>query len=163
MTQPAMTAAERGRIGDWFNFFKDQGGRTIPVGKGSPYENGFANGLGLRQGYRSVIENKDIAGSWFARTDTAAHERFHSVIGQHLPSIWDVGDLTVGGVPVGAPIKYLEEVGAYGVGHAAAFRFHAIPFAPLEAFGSLNTASERWVAAGALVGGGAAVYYYNTQ
>jgi hypothetical protein len=117
----------------------------------------MANRLGLRQGYTSQIQNYDLGGSWFARTDTAAHEGLHSLIGQHLPSVWDAGSLTIGRFPIGAPVKYVEEVAAYGVGHTAAFRFHALPFAPLEAFGSLN-AAERWVAGGSLLGGGTALY-----
>lgn len=52
--------------------------------------------------------------------------------------ITDLGDARVARIPVGAPIKYLEEVFAYALGHGAAGRIHGIPFAPLEAFGSLE-------------------------
>jgi large repetitive protein len=96
--------------------------------------------LGLSQGYTSRVLNSDVlaGSSWFARTDTAAHEGFHVLVGQYLPSVWDAGDFSLAGVPLGAPIKYLEETAAYAIGHGASLRFFAVPLAPLEAFGSLS-------------------------
>jgi hypothetical protein len=94
--------------------------------------------LGLRQGYATVVSNFDKAGTWFARTDTAIHEGFHSLVGRYLPSMWRLGDLRLGRIPIGAPIKYLEETAAYALGHVGALRVHALPLAPLEAFGSIS-------------------------
>ena len=128
------------KAGDWLRFWSDKGGMTIPTGMGAPYTGRLAglNRLGLRQGISTVIRNLDAGGSWFARVDTAAHEGFHALVGRYLPSIWRAGAFKIGGLPVGAPVKYLHEVAAYAVGHAGALRFHAIPFVPLEAFGSLS-------------------------
>jgi hypothetical protein len=127
----------------WFNFLADQGGETVATGYGAAYVGNlaWANRLGLRQGYSTTIRNFDSAGSWFARTDTAVHEGFHALVGKHLPSVWKAGDATLFKIPVGAPIKYVEEVFAYADGHGGALRLHGIPFAPIEAFGSL-TAGE---------------------
>jgi large repetitive protein len=84
------------------------------------------------------VRNFDAGGSWFARMDTAVHEGFHALVGKHLPSVWKAGDATLFKIPVGAPIKYVEEVFAYAVGRGGALQFHGIPFAPIEAFGSLS-------------------------
>ena len=70
---------------------------------------------------------------WFAKTDTGAHEAFHAWVGRNLPSVWKVGNTTIG-----APVLYAEEAVAYAIGHAAALRPHAIPFAILEAFRSMT-------------------------
>lgn len=103
----------------WFNFLADQGGETVPTGYGAAYGGklSWANRLGLRQGYSTTIRNFDSAGSWFARTDTAVHEGFHAIVAKHLPSVWKAGDTTLFKIPVGAPIKYVEEVFAYAAGH----------------------------------------------
>jgi hypothetical protein len=49
-----------------------------------------------------------------------------------------LGQLRIGSIPVGAPIKYLEEVVGYTIGHIAAFRPHAIPTVPIQALRSLD-------------------------
>jgi hypothetical protein len=154
----------RRSVGDWWRFRADLGGETVPMGFGAPYTGSLAplNRLGLREGYSTVVHNFDAAGSWFARTDTAVHEGFHALVAQHLPSVWRMGDLTIGRLPIGAPIKYVEEVLAYGIGHAGSFRIHAIPFAPLEAFGSLSRAEALTTVAFAAAGYGA-YSYYNRQ
>lgn len=54
----------------------------------------------------------------------------------------------------GFPVLWAEETIAYSVGHGAALRLHAIPFAPLEAFGSLNPA-QRWTTGVTLPGAAA--------
>jgi hypothetical protein len=136
---PVTGAQSRAKSG-WINFWDDVGGETIPIDYGAKYTGklSWADRLGLKQGYSTVVRNDDVSGSWFARMDTAVHEGFHALVGKHLPSVWDAGDATFLTIPVGAPIKYVEEVFAYAVGHGSAFRFHAIPLAPIEAFGSLS-------------------------
>ena len=143
LEQGARNAANSAGRQKWFNFLADQGGETVATGYRAAYVGNlaWANRLGLRQGYSTTIRNFDSAGSWFARTDTAVHEGFHALVGKHLPSVWKAGDATLFKIPVGAPIKYVEEVFAYAAGHGAALRLHGIPFAPIEAFGSL-TAGE---------------------
>lgn len=135
----APNTAARAKSG-WLNFRGDLGGATLATGYGAKYGGklSWANRLGLRQGYSTTVRNFDAGGSWFARMDTAVHEGFHALVGKHLPSVWKAGDATLFKVPVGAPIKYVEEVFAYAAGHGGAFRFHGIPFAPIEAFGSLS-------------------------
>jgi hypothetical protein len=131
--------AGRTRSG-WFNFWADKGGVTEAIGYGAEYSGrlAWANSLGLRQGFQTAVRNFDNAGSWFSRMDTAVHEGFHALVGRHLPTVWRVGDAKLFGVPIGAPVKYSEEVLAYGLGHGGALRFHGIPFAPIEAFASLS-------------------------
>ncbi len=128
----------------FFSFWDDIGGRTTQVSSGAPYTGklSWLNRLGLRQGISTKITNLDKAGSWFARTDTAFHEGFHALVGKHLPSVWRLGNLRLGRIPIGAPVKYLHEVGAYAIGHAGALRIHGVPFAPLEAFQSLTFAES---------------------
>ena len=134
-----LEGANRAKSG-WFNFRGDLGGETIAAGYGEKYTGIFSwvNRLGLRQGFSTTVRNFDAGGSWFAKIDTAVHEGFHALVGKHLPTVWKAGDATLFRIPVGAPIKYVEEVFAYAIGHGGALRFHGIPFAPLEAFGSLS-------------------------
>jgi hypothetical protein len=137
-----VNAATRGKSSGWFDFWADRGGVTEAVSYGSKYGGNlhWANKLGLRQGYETVVKNFDAAGTWFARTDTAVHEGFHALVGRHFPTIWKLGDSKLLGVPIGAPVKYMEEVLAYGLGRGASLRLHGVPLAPLEAFGSLSRA-----------------------
>ncbi|WP_339748326.1 hypothetical protein, partial [uncultured Rubinisphaera sp.] len=145
----------------WLNFWGDLGGETIPIRNvGDNYTGNleWLNKLGLRQGYSTHIINDDIGGSWFAKMDTQAHEGFHAVVARHLPSVWDICDARFMSIPVGAPVKYLEEVIAYSIGHGAALRFHGIPFSPIEAFGSLTRSEGIYTAMFGL--GGYGVYEY---
>lgn len=136
-------------------FRKDLGGVTEAVGEGAEYTGKLAplNKLGLRRGIQTEVTNLDEAGSWFARTDTAAHEGLHKWIAEHLPSVWRAGEASIGPVPIGAPIKYAEEFLAYNVGHGAALRVHGLGVAPVfEALGSLS-ARERVFVEALMVGG----------
>lgn len=146
----------------WFNFLADRGGETVPTGYGATYGGNlsWANRLGLRQGYSTTIRNFDSGGSWFARTDTAVHEGVHALVAKHLPSVWNAGDATLFKIPVGAPIKYVEEVFAYAAGHGGALRFHGIPFTPIEGFGSL-TAGESITTIIVGIGGYGIYEYFN--
>ena len=161
--QSSADAGSRGKFMDWFNPWGDLGGQTTITGQGASYTGRLAwlNKLGLRQGMVPHIQNYDAGGHWAARLDTQAHEGVHAILARYVPSVWKAGDATVAGVPVGAPVKYLEEVVAYSVGHIASARIHAVPFAPVEAFGSL-TAAERLttIVFGGLVGGG---YYFGVR
>jgi large repetitive protein len=136
-------------LGEWFRFWDDVGGETryIPV----------TNRSVLGPKYRTVVINLDAPGT-AAYLDTAAHEGFHALVGRHLPSVVDAGDLAIGRIPIGAPVKYLEEAFAYGIGHLAAGRLHGTVVAPIEVFlsGSL-TRGEKVVTI--IVGGTAAGGY----
>ncbi|MEL7483805.1 MAG: RHS repeat-associated core domain-containing protein [Planctomycetota bacterium] len=143
----------------WFSFWADQGGETTLSNYGLKYQGrlSFLNRLGLRQGYQASIINDDLkAGrSWFAIQDTKWHENFHALVGRHVPSITRAGDFRAGSVPLGAPVKFLEETAAYAVGHASALRLHAVPLAPVEAFVTLEAGEMAvTVGTGAAVGGG---------
>ena len=115
----------RRKFSEWVWWGGDQGGVTkfIPI-PGS-------------KNFQTVVQNLDTPGTWAFR-DTAAHEGFHALIGRHAGWITSAGDFTIRGIPVGAPIKWAEETLAYAIGHANALRLHAIPLAPLEAFGSMS-------------------------
>lgn len=65
-------------------------------------------------------------------------------------------------MPVGAPVKYLEEVVAYGVGHARAGRIHGLGFNVVEPLlsGSL-TNGEKAVTLFTILVGGWGIYEYN--
>lgn len=122
-------AALRGQFRSWFNFRGDRGGVTSARRIG--------NLLGIWPRYSPNIRNFDIRGTP-GHIDTAAHEGFHSLVFRFAgPWAW-LGNLRIGRVPVGAPFVYVEEVFAYAIGHLASGRLHGIPFAPLEAFGSLS-------------------------
>jgi len=115
----------RGRVTEWLWWLGDRGGSTT-----------FTRIPGSLN-FNTAVQNFEAAGTWAFR-DTAAHEGFHALIGRRAGWITRAGDFTIRGVPVGAPVKWAEEVFAYGIGHANALRVHAIPFAPLEAFGSMS-------------------------
>ncbi|MET0102603.1 MAG: DUF6531 domain-containing protein [Sedimenticola sp.] len=124
----------------WFNFRGDLGGSAPITGQLGPYPGrigAFLDRFGIRQGYRSTIINDDAlaGGSWFARTDTAVHEGFHVFVARYFPTF---RNLSHGPRIWAATARYPEEVLAYGFGHAGALRPHGIPFAPIEAFGSLG-------------------------
>ena len=72
------------------------------------------------------------------RLDTAAHESFHAFIYKHLPSIADAGTARLGSLPIGAPVRYLEEVIAYSIGHLRVGRIHGVIFSPLEVLWSIS-------------------------
>lgn len=115
----------------WVNFWSDAGGSTAPTMPAIGHQ------LGIFPVYNSVIVNNDVPGTW-AHTDTQAHESVHAFIFRHVGIMSWLEGRSIGPVPIGAPILHLEETIAYTVGHASAFRFHAIPFAPLEAFFSMS-------------------------
>jgi RHS repeat-associated protein len=125
--QPSNGPAPKQRWGDFWN---DAGGSTTP---------GVAVGhqLGIFPIYNPVIVNNDAPGTW-AHRDTQAHEEVHAFIYRNIGIMSWLQNRSIGPVPIGAPLLHLEESIAYTVGHAAAGRFHAIPFAWLEAFGSMS-------------------------
>jgi RHS repeat-associated protein len=132
-------SAKLGRnASSWWRMTGDVGGRTRIVGELGPYRGrwSFLNKIKLRQGYASEIKNRDLyrGGTWFAIKDTGAHEAFHAFVNRYFPTFKNLS----GRARVGAFFRYPEEVVAYAFGHGAALRFHQIPFAPLEAFGSLS-------------------------
>ncbi|MFO0761893.1 MAG: hypothetical protein U0359_35960 [Byssovorax sp.] len=119
------------------------------------------NRFGLRQGFQTTITNLDATSGGAAAIDTAAHEGFHALVARHIPTIWKMGDAQVGVIPIGAPVKYLEEVAAYGVGHVAALRPHGVIVAPIEAFRSLKTAEQATTLGTMAIGGAAGYAIYN--
>jgi hypothetical protein len=140
------------KIKEWLVFWKDRGGET----RITPIPAGQRTLLGPK--YTTQVINRDRPGT-VGHLDTEAHEGFHELVAKHLPSVSDAGDLKIKNIPIGAPIKYLEEVGAYTTGHLATGRLHGVPFAPLEAFTSLQKSEVRTVAVcGVLAGGGYIVY-----
>jgi RHS repeat-associated protein len=135
---PAATTSHAPR--SWFNFAGDAGGYAKITHSLGPYPGkigAFLDKFGIRQGYASSVTNVDAAagGSWFARTDTAVHEGFHVFVARYFPTF---RNLSHGPGFWTAAARYPEEVLAYGIGHAGALRPHGIPFAPIEAFGSLS-------------------------
>lgn len=60
------------------------------------------------------------------------------------------GDFKIG-LPIGAPVKYGEEIVAYTLGHTAALRFHALPLVPFSALGSLNRGEKAVVGSVAII------------
>ncbi|MDH4113849.1 MAG: DUF6531 domain-containing protein [Burkholderiaceae bacterium] len=132
-----MLAPVTSRISAWWRYGLDQGGEAAISGQLGPYPGRIGQWLdriGIRQGYSSTVSNFDAGGSWFASTDTAAHEGFHAFINRHFPTFKNLS-----GLPgIGAAARYPEEVIAYAIGHARALRFHGLIHAPLEAFNSLS-------------------------
>ncbi len=117
-------------VGEWFKFWGDLGGETsYPL---------VANKKFLGPKYAPTVQNFDVPGT-FGYLDTAVHEGFHALLGKYVPSVFDIGNLSIGRFPVGPPVKYLEEVAAYGLGRLFSGRIHAVPLAPIEAFGSLES------------------------
>jgi hypothetical protein len=144
----AEDVAFRSSMRGWLRFWGDLGGE-------SRYRL-IQNRRFLGPKYRVIVHNFDPRGS-LAHLDTAVHEGFHAFIGRHVPSIFDTGNLRFCGIPIRAPVKYIEETFAYGFGHLAAGRVHGTLFAPIEVFlsGSL-TRNEKAVTliSGGVLGGG---------
>jgi hypothetical protein len=141
----------RRKFGEWFLFRADQGGVTTIVGNiGSKWWPRF----------QTVVRNLENPGTWAFR-DTAAHEGFHAFLAKYAGIVWKAGDKKLLGIPVGAPVKWAEETFAYAIGHANALRIHAIPFAPLEAFGSMSAAEG--VTTLLTLGAGGGGYYFFTH
>jgi len=122
------STASRARFSDWFAFWKDAGGQTqlrrLP---------------GRWPRFQASVTNFEMPGT-AAWRDTAAHEGFHALVARRASVVTWMGDLSIGSVPVGAPVKYAEETIAYATGHVAGGRLHGVVAAPLEAFGSLSRA-----------------------
>jgi len=110
---------------DWFAYWKDRGGVTAVSPRG-----------------RIFINNREITPGSFAWRDTQAHEAFHAWLMRDVRIVPFLGELHLGPIPVGAPIKYLEEVAAYTIGHIAAFRPHAILTVPRQALRSLDLGEQ---------------------
>ena len=141
----ALTRA-RAAFSNWWHF-RGNGGVTTIVGSRGPYPGrigAFLDRIGIRQGYRSTIQNLDIGGKWYARINTAAHERVHWLVDRYLPTFKNLS----GTNRLGAIARYPEEVLAYTVGHIASLRPHLVVMAPFHAFRSLAMVySTRWVMA----------------
>jgi hypothetical protein len=133
----SVVASRSYSVQEWLNVWGDQGGVTNF--RNSPWTRWPLTYLNRWTGLQALDTQVTIydAPGTFGYLDTAAHEGFHSLVGQYLPFITRAGNLTLGGVPIGAPVIYVEEVAAYSIGHIAAGRIFAVPLAPLEAFGSL--------------------------
>jgi len=152
---PRAGAASRAKgYDDWFPFWHDRGGET------------FA----WRVKDRKLIGPKYLPGTriedrpgTIAYLDSVAHESVHRFVIKHLPSVHDLGNLRVADVPLGASIKYLEEVVAYGVGHLRVGRVHGVPFSVFEpALSKSLTGGEKAVAISTfLAAGGWGIYEYN--
>ncbi|NOT27672.1 MAG: hypothetical protein HOP16_16420 [Acidobacteria bacterium] len=143
---------------EWWFFRRDLGGATNGLGYGP-----------FRLWMRTAIQNTDrAAGRMIAAADTAFHEGFHALMAK-VPFWWAATEARLAGRPIGAGLMWAEEAVAYAVGHLRVLRLHAIPFAPLEAFGSVfanfgkgaaGAQAVRW-AIGEIViaGAGAAAYF----
>lgn len=140
---------------EWINPWGDQGGYTTMNRIQYTGWRSFLNDLGVAR-YNPVVTNNEVPGTW-GYIDTEWHEGFHALVARNLPVWTQVGNATVGRVPVGASFIYVEELFAYSIGHIAAGRLFALPLVPLEAFGSL-TAAERvsTLVTFGLIGGGVA-------
>lgn len=135
----------------WIDFWNDRGGWTQTVG--GP----LGRQLGIFPVYNSNITNNDLPGTWAFR-DTQAHESVHQFVFRHVGIVSWLQDRRLGPIPIGAPMLHIEETVAYAVGHAAALRLYAIPFAPFEAFASMTPGQSLvtgalMAGAGVLVGG----------
>ena len=75
------------------------------------------------------MANFEARGTWAFR-DTAAHEGFHAFLARRAGVIWAMEDARLGRIPIGAPIKYAEEVVAFLVGLVRHFAF--MPFRSLQ-------------------------------
>jgi hypothetical protein len=91
--------------------------------------------------YNPIVHNFEVRGT-VAYLDTAVHEGVHAFIGRRMPIIWDLGEARFFGIPVGAPVAYVEELVAYSAGHLATGRIHALPFVPFEALASLTPGQQ---------------------
>ena len=153
-TPGAGVAGRAKGFGDWFPFWHDRGGQTFAWR--------VINRRFLGPKYLPGVINKDVPGTR-AYIDTAAHEAVHAAIIRHLPSVYDAGNLRIGSLPIGAPVKYLEEVLAYGVGHLRAGRIHGVPFSVFEPLLSTSlTNREKAVSVFTMLVGGWGIYeYYN--
>ena len=122
----------RRSIQSWFAFWADRGGVT----EINPLTNRrFFNS------YNPIVHNFEVRGT-VAYLDTAVHEGVHAFIGRRMPIIWDLGEARFFGIPVGAPVAYVEELVAYSFGHLATGRIHALPFVPIEALASLTPGQQ---------------------
>jgi RHS repeat-associated protein len=142
----------------WFSWWRDEGGWAAKVSDdGLSYYSGPKRWL---KGYRSTIRNydADLGSSWASIRDTHYHEAFHAFIMKYLPAYSNLAHMKLGPVPVGAPLRYLDEVGAYTFGHLMTGRLHAIPFAPVEAIGSLTRGQALVMGAVYMGLGGLAAY-----
>ncbi len=138
----------RRKFSEWANWRGDKGGVTKIVRQ--------INTSTWWPRFQTVVKNFEIPGTWAFR-DTAAHEGFHALLARYAGIVWKAGDARLGPIPIGAPVKYVEEVAAYAIGHSAALRIHAVPLAPLEAFGSLSRAETLFTIS--LGGAGLAAYF----
>ena len=137
---------------DWFPFWYDRGGYT----------------RAFKVADRKLIGPKYLPGTIIndklgttAYLDTKAHEAVHRFVIRHLPFFHDLGNLRIANVPIGAPVKYIEEVVAYGVGHARAGRIHGLGFNVVEPLLSESlTAGEKAVTWFVIFAGAWGVYEY---
>ena len=106
--------------------------------------------------YRIEVRNYAQPGTvdWW---DTAVHEGFHALVDRYAGPVTWLANLKLGPIPVGAPVKYAEEVVAQAVGHAAVGRLHGVVVAPLTAFQALTLGESVTT----VVMGGAGVGVYN--
>jgi hypothetical protein len=151
--QATIGTTSRRSFGSWFRYWNDAGGETLYHRAPNP--------TFFRMYSQIVVHNFETPGT-AAYLDTAAHEGLHALVGRRIPVITALGDAKVLKIPVGAPIKYVEEVAAYATGHLAAGRLHGLPFVPLEAFASL-TRREGLVVIASGAGGGYAIYKFNQK
>jgi RHS repeat-associated protein len=133
-----------GTFSQWVKFGDYIGGETPIIGELGPYPGrlgawldrmGLANRI--HQGYESKITNWDH----FARInalDTGFHEAFHAWFARYFPTLRNLSRVESGG----AIARYPEEVIAFGLGRLRVGRVHAVPFAPFEAFRSVERAYE---------------------
>jgi hypothetical protein len=140
-------------------------GVTIAVegSRGALYTGRLAvlNKLGLRQGYlRSLVVNFDeLAGKTAVEiAETEAHEGFHVLVNRYWPNLRDAARFRPGGVPVTAPLKFLEESVAYSTGYVRSGQYLMTPLGPVAAPWSLSAAENLTIVAEGAVGYG--VYQY---
>jgi hypothetical protein len=87
--------------------------------------------------YQVSVRNYEQPGTidWW---DTAVHEGVHALVARYAGPITWLGILKLGPIPIGALVKYAEEVVARAIGHVAVGRLHGVLITPLTAFGSLT-------------------------
>lgn len=129
----------------WLRFGTASGwsGVKAPLGPYPGKSGDLLYKMKIQQGYDSTIINySELKNNPFDITDTKWHEGFHAFVSKYLPTY---REKTSGFLPTNAHtvnselLVYPEEVIAYAIGHLAAKRFHAIPFAPFEAFRSVRS------------------------
>jgi len=109
--------------------------------------------------YQVTVYNYEQPGTvdWW---EAAAHEGVHALLSKYAGPIKWLGGLMLGPIPVGAPIRYAEEVVAYSIGHLAVGRLHLVPVTPIEAFWSLTWGE---IITTLVMGGAGAGVYSATQ